>query len=108
MKFGISLLSTPWHFGEKTKLESKLAIEKFMSNSLLQGEIISEIRNASHLINLNLLRMARPKIETSPNDRGKKREETDTSAHLNKMILNLEERLVELFRQKFDQTTQRK
>ena len=92
----------PMPLGAETKLVAKLAIEKFMNDSLLEGEIVAEIRNASHLINLNLLRMAKPQIKTYHHNRERETEEDSSSVDLDKMILNLEQRLVELFRQKFD------
>ena len=91
----------PMPLGPQSKLVAKLAIEKFMDNSLLEGEIVTEIRNVSYLINLNLLRMSRPPIKTYSNPQ-RDAEKTHSSVDVDKMIFNLEQRLVELFRQKFD------
>ena len=88
----------------KTKLEIKQTVEKFMKDSLLVGGISTEIQNVSHLINLNLLRMAKPKIKKNdPNKKEQNNEDQDqTELNSTQIILNLEKRLVELFRQKFD------
>ena len=126
----------PLPVGKKAKLVVRAAIEKFMKNSLLEGEISTQIQNVSHLINLNLLRITRPNLNTSSGKDGRERdrdrddggggegnEERDgdrdedrgrgddgegrervgsSGRDIVKMILNLEARLVDLFRQKFD------
>ena len=93
----------PMPVGKKTKLALRAAIEKFMENSLLEGEILTEIKNVSHLINLNLLRLSgieeRGGLDSSEEkDEGESKERFDE----NQIILNLESRLIELFQQKFD------
>lgn len=95
----------PIPVSKKSKLAVREVIEKFMKNSLLEGEMTTEIRNASHLINLNLLRMAKLKTKTYPNEDEDEDEDEIVNplpTDPNKIILNLEQRLVELFRQKFD------
>ena len=89
--------------GNKIKLTAKMAIEKFMKNSFLEGQVSTEIKNISHLINLNLLRLGRPNIIKDK----KEDDEAEEDEHLllpnpNKIVLNLEQQLVDLFRQKFD------
>ncbi|MCY4643603.1 MAG: type II secretion system protein GspK [Bacteriovoracales bacterium] len=100
----------PFPIGNETKLEMRASIEKFMENSLLEGEILTEIQNVSHLININLLRMAKPKIKSFPRQTSNSNSDSDESSgqkiSSDKIILNLERRLVDLFRQKFDQRLQ--
>ena len=105
----------PLPMNSKTPLLVRAAIEKFMQNSLLEGELLTNVRNISQLINLNLLRLGRPKLgqpkssvaKTSPNDLDTllpsdlPRQPPD-ELNTEQVILNLEQRLTELFRQKFD------
>ena len=92
--------------GKDIKIQARLAIEKFMENSLLEGEVATQIQNLSQRINLNLLRMAKPKLkekERKEEEREKEEENDDRySPSSEEVILKLEERLVDLFRQKFD------
>ena len=99
----------PLPISEDVKLEMKSSIEKFMKDSLLVGEIMTEIQNSSHLININLLRMSKPKAKftrkkdsDSRQDSYQEEDYDDRENDSSKIILNLEKRLLELFRQKFD------
>ena len=114
----IQNLSMVWSFpfiypipeGFKTKLAVKLAIEKFMKNSLIEGEIVTDIQNISQKINLNLLRMDKSHLKYLKKKNSNKKEENErdydersiSEREVNNVILNLEKRLTELFRQKFD------
>ncbi len=91
----------------KMKTSVKASIEKFMKESLLLGEINTEIRNTSNLININLLRIAKPKVETkSPSSAqtNAQNQTTHGSSNLSseQIILNLEKTLTDLFKGSFE------
>ena len=105
----------PLPMNSKTPLLVRAAIEKFMQNSLLEGELLTNVRNVSQLINLNLLRLGRPKLgrpqpsaaKISPNDLdtllpSDLPQQPPDELNTEQVILNLEQQLTELFRQKFD------
>ena len=100
----------PFPLTSQANLEVKAAIEKFMSDTVLEGEVLTEIRNISNLINLNLLRINRPRIngakKNNPNDPNDRDDHDFNDRDKNKMIFNLEDQLVSLFRQKFDKKLQ--
>lgn len=56
----------PLSLPKEASIVERTAVEKFMKNSLIQGQIRVTIDNISHLINLNLLRIPEPPPPQSP------------------------------------------
>ena len=87
----------------------KTAIDEFMKEALLQGEMSTSIKNISNKININLLRIGDPKVIAQNNSTGSEEsggsqsEQSSSKSDPVKTIQNLEKQLVELFRQSFDQ-----
>ncbi len=84
----------------------KAAIEKFMEDALIEGEIDTSIMNISNKLNINLLRIGSPKLNLrTQTNQGSQQGQGNQQSQPRKpedVILNLEKQLIELFRQTFD------